>query len=60
MLSIYSSAKLRKKTHTAKFVVCFLLAAHYSEADGSPIKFGWGHGRPDRARHRGLDARRCL
>ena len=27
---------------------------------GSPEWFGWGHGRPDRANRRGLDARRRL
>lgn len=35
-------------------------ATYETETGGSPIGFSWGHGRPDRASRRGLDARRRM
>ena len=52
LLNSIPFANLRKKTYIAKFLTFYRGQLLFDHA----TPFGWGHGRPDRASRRGLDA----
>ena len=56
LLNSIPFANLRKKTYIAKFLTFYRGQLLFDHA----TPFGWGHGRPDRASRRGLDARRRM